>query len=138
MIYFIQAGEGRRVKIGHTDGPVEARLAALQTGCPDTLRVLAVVEGTRADESWLHVCFSGLRVRGEWFVFGRPLQDFLRWLGHLQPGADPSGPHAGAVAHLKGLLGAWPGLEGNDREVIMLLLGAASRGMLGGSAASPA
>jgi hypothetical protein len=65
-VYFIQAGEGGPVKIGFANNPYE-RVAGLQTGHPEVLRLRAIMPGSAADEAALHQRFSGTRIRGEWF-----------------------------------------------------------------------
>lgn len=69
FVYFVQAGPGGPVKIGKADN-VEKRVIGLQTGCPDRLEVLGVIEcdDARAREKQLHERFSSLRIdRSEWF-----------------------------------------------------------------------
>ena len=69
MIYVIQAGgEDGPVKIGLTYDP-EKRLAELQTGNPEILTLLRVLEGDAAREAEIHSMFSHLKIRGEWFHF---------------------------------------------------------------------
>ena len=77
MIYFIQCGENGPVKIGYTDGDVQARLAQLQTGCPYRLRLLWVYDGQDYTEQEIHYRFEGERVRGEWFHFSESLYNFI-------------------------------------------------------------
>lgn len=67
MIYFIEAVGANRVKIGFTEGEPEARLKALQTGCPHPLRLLVAFPGAQSVEKQLHEQFANLRTQGEWF-----------------------------------------------------------------------
>lgn len=54
MIYFIQSGEF--VKIGHCERDPIRRLEKLQIGNPIPLRLIALMEGSRADEeAWADV-----------------------------------------------------------------------------------
>ena len=69
-VYFIQGG--KFVKIGYTEQPVATRLAAIQTGCPYPLRVLATVPGDTYLERDLHRMFSSWRTHGEWFRLSAP------------------------------------------------------------------
>ena len=74
MVYFIQAGESDRFKIGKAND-VKHRIKTLQTGCPYKIRLIASynfvteMEAKRA-EGFLHEAFSGSRVVGEWFRYG--------------------------------------------------------------------
>jgi hypothetical protein len=87
VIYFIQeesCGSCRApglIKIGYTDKPAEERLAALQTGSPRGLRLLAVIDGCRRDERSYHALFLEHSVRGEWF---RPVQHLLETIERLR------------------------------------------------------
>lgn len=67
MIYFIQDSATLLVKVGYTSGDVSRRLAALQTACAASLRLLGQVPGSREREGNLHERFAAQRERGEWF-----------------------------------------------------------------------
>jgi hypothetical protein len=67
VIYFVQAGRYGNIKIGHTNGEVEVRMASLQTGCPEILRLLATIDGDVALESAIHKELAPFRLHGEWF-----------------------------------------------------------------------
>ncbi len=71
-VYFVRSGEAGPIKIGWAVS-VRKRLALLQTGNPETLRVLAVAPGDAELEALLHLRFDALRVRGEWFRPGPEL-----------------------------------------------------------------
>ena len=65
-VYFISDGE--RVKIGYTAQSPQKRLAALQTGNPKPLELLAFKPEWGMDkEKELHHQFDSLRATGEWF-----------------------------------------------------------------------
>lgn len=66
FVYFIQAGKGA-VKIGVAADPFK-RLAELQTGNHEPLRIVATLEGDVEHESSFHARFSRHRLRGEWFA----------------------------------------------------------------------
>ncbi len=95
-VYFLQSG-GRRgpVKIG-VAGDVARRHASLQSGNPQRLRRLFVIEGAgRAMEQWLHARFSEHRTGGEWFRFAPEIAGFLRTIALIkrlgrEPGNRPS------------------------------------------------
>lgn len=78
MIYFIQAGTNGPIKIGISRDPVR-RLASLQTGHHETLRLLAVMEGDDRDEAVMHRRFSCQR--GEWFAPTVELRAFIESRG---------------------------------------------------------
>jgi hypothetical protein len=63
-VYLIDAGMD--VKIGYARNPFK-RLALLQTGNSEPLRLAAAFPGTKQTERELHELFAGDRIRGEWF-----------------------------------------------------------------------
>jgi len=70
VVYFIQiAGKlDSPIKIGFsTEGGLEDRLLALQTGNPYRLRILATMPGGQEVEARLHESFEHVRMMGEWF-----------------------------------------------------------------------
>jgi hypothetical protein len=69
-LYVIGEHEGAPVvKIGRSGNPA-ARLASIQTGSPQRLRLLHVEEGAGDMEGEVHKALAGRRVYGEWFDFG--------------------------------------------------------------------
>ena len=66
-VYVIQAGEGA-VKIGFTSGDVGKRLAVLQVGNAEELRVVLAFPGTTQQEAALHKRLQRFRIHGEWFI----------------------------------------------------------------------
>jgi len=66
-VYFIRDTHTGSIKIGHTGGPVQLRIAALQTANPHDLELLGTVSGGPDVESALHQRFEAQRLRGEWF-----------------------------------------------------------------------
>lgn len=66
FVYFVQSGPDGPIKIGSASN-VAARVRALQIGCPDRLRVLAVLTGGLRKEHELHERFAESRKEGEWF-----------------------------------------------------------------------
>ena len=83
-VYFI-SGNGKRdaIKIGWTQGAVEDRVAALQTGSPVPLVPLAAVRAVYAFERWCHRELADDRVYGEWFARSARLMAFIRRLREL-------------------------------------------------------
>jgi hypothetical protein len=76
-VYFAEAG--RRVKIGWSTR-VATRLAQLQTGSADPIRLLGTEPGGRALERRLHERFASARISGEWF---EPTPELLAYVGAL-------------------------------------------------------
>lgn len=75
MIYFIQDTENRRIKIGISSDPI-ARLKQLQVAQSAELKLVALMDGARAEEDALHQLFT--KKRGEWFEPTRELLTFIR------------------------------------------------------------
>lgn len=71
------AGYDGFVKIGFTAGAVNARVEALQTGCPVKIEVLWQTPGSFHLERALHERFAPLRAQGEWF---RREGDLAEWI----------------------------------------------------------
>jgi hypothetical protein len=65
-VYFIQAGEGGRIKIGFASIP-ERRISYLRRFSGPDLIVLAVIEGVRAVEYRIHQELAAHRAHDEWF-----------------------------------------------------------------------
>lgn len=76
-VYF--AASGSRIKIGWS-ARVTARLAQLQTGNPDPVRLLATTPGGRALERRLHERFADARLAGEWFEATPELTTYIEQL----------------------------------------------------------
>lgn len=76
-IYVVLEEDSGRIKIGHTEGSVSARIDDLQTGNPSPLVLLAAFAGTRRDESRLHKRFESARIAGEWFA---PTPELEAWI----------------------------------------------------------
>lgn len=66
-IYLVGCGTAGPVKIGFTTKEPAERMAALQTGSPDTLHLLGSFRGTQEDERQLHARLVEHRLHGEWF-----------------------------------------------------------------------
>lgn len=68
--YLYGISNGHAIKIGWSwahPGARGGRLAQLQTGCPDELRLLGAILGAKSEERALHARFYEHRIRGEWF-----------------------------------------------------------------------
>lgn len=69
-LYFIQRGDKHGpVKIGRAKDP-RKRLAAMQTGSPEPLRIIAASPGAARLEKPLHHLLREHRVSGEWYTAG--------------------------------------------------------------------
>lgn len=75
-LYFIQSEYGGLIKIGRARD-VAARLATLQTGCPEPLQVVGIIREGGRFEAQIHNHFHMLRVRGEWFDDAPDLLHFI-------------------------------------------------------------
>lgn len=64
MIYFVRSGQ--YIKIGVSVNP-RGRIASIQSGIPEPIEVLGIVEGDAVLEAELHRRFASLRCYGEWF-----------------------------------------------------------------------
>ncbi|RPI71428.1 MAG: helicase, partial [Geobacteraceae bacterium] len=82
-VYFIQSEKTHAVKIGFTSGPIEKRLASLQTAHPYKLQLLAALAGTVAYEKSLHDRFAKFRLEGEWF---EPHPDLMAFVSVVRLG----------------------------------------------------
>ena len=70
MLYFIRMLDTDYYKVGYTSkADAEKRLAALQTGCPRKLSVIAIGDGNENDESVIHLSIWKYKTDGgdEWF-----------------------------------------------------------------------
>lgn len=80
-VYFMvtRVGEIRRVKVGYARD-VSRRHAALQTGCPATLRILGVIPVAQRLESEVHRRLAEHRVpnRREWYHCNAEVLRFIR------------------------------------------------------------
>lgn len=79
-MYFVEGATTGLVKIGFA-AHVGERVASLQTGCAEELRLVAAVSGTKAIEREAHKIFVGFRVIGEWFRREGALDLFIASLG---------------------------------------------------------
>lgn len=77
MIYFITEVDSKnRIKIGYSKTPSN-RLRVLQTGSPEKLAILNVIDGGLDKEKEIHNKFAHLHVNGEWFRNTKELYDFI-------------------------------------------------------------
>ncbi len=81
-VYFVQGKITKLIKIGYADD-VSARLVCMQTGSPDVLELLHVIEATgllhaRMIEEKLHAKFEADRGHGEWHKPSRNLLKFIK------------------------------------------------------------
>ena len=76
MIYFIEAKEVGRVKIGWTNN-LKGRLEALQTASPCRLEITLLLSGDMKRERELHEQFKEHRLHGEWFNVSLAITAFI-------------------------------------------------------------
>lgn len=72
-VYFLQSGDRPFVKIGWAIDPT-SRIASLQCGSPEELRLLGRVQATMAEEMEWHRRFCHLHFRAEWFHLSEELR----------------------------------------------------------------
>ncbi len=75
FVYLIQRGAGGAVKIGYSAHPMR-RIAQLQTGTPEKLRVLATLPGDMDLERTLHKRFAAYVLEGEWYEPAQAIFDY--------------------------------------------------------------
>ena len=80
LVYFVQAGNLPKVKIGYTTGAIRSRMANLQTGSCEVLRLRACIWGGMALEEHLHSKFAADRLHGEWFQLSPEILAFLEMI----------------------------------------------------------
>jgi len=80
-IYFARAGADGPIKIGVTGGDPARRIAAISTGCPWPVSLIAVRVGSSQHEEFLHRKFAAHRLNGEWFS---PAEELLNLIDGLQ------------------------------------------------------
>lgn len=83
-VYFAAAGD--RIKIGWSR-KVASRIAQLQTGNPEPVRLLATMPGGVSKERELHRRFAHARLAGEWFTATPDLEEFVSALSAGHPTA---------------------------------------------------
>jgi hypothetical protein len=79
MIYVMQAGEDGPLKFGRAKNPM-SRMAELQTGQHETLRLIASFPLPDYREKTLHDSLGEHRLRGEWFKPVKPCFDAIKLL----------------------------------------------------------
>jgi hypothetical protein len=87
-VYFVQGASGSPIKIGWAREP-QKRIATLQTGRPEPLRALALIEGSRRLEGSIQKHYARLRIRGEWF---EPRPSLLKFIEKVNSGEWPPKP----------------------------------------------
>jgi hypothetical protein len=76
-VYFVDAPEVERIKIGHSEGHPKVRLGSLQTNAPVDLVTLGILRGTVSFERAIQDRFLALRWKREWFRSDRQLRSFI-------------------------------------------------------------
>jgi hypothetical protein len=89
VVYFILDTTSHAIKIGFCLKNPEKRLAALQTGNSNALRLLGYVYGIESHEKFLHKQFSPYHRQGEWFSVDilSGVDGILKW-GSVQAWVD--------------------------------------------------
>jgi hypothetical protein len=69
VVYLLQSGEDGPVTLGVcSDRALRRRIAALQAGNPELLRLRALLDGDERLERALHGRFGAQRIRGDWYA----------------------------------------------------------------------
>lgn len=89
VVYFLLCEGLDAVKVGKTKN-LKARIAQLQTGCAERLRLLGWVPGYTRQEKALHQYFSRYRLVGEWFHFVGDLRRYVEAQGSQHQYVSPS------------------------------------------------
>lgn len=92
VTYVVRLGESGPIKIGKAID-VDARIAKLQTGCPEKLHVIKVIG--KNIEAELHRRFADYRKHGEWFDPAPELVDFFAkesFANHSRAPREPFAP----------------------------------------------
>ena len=76
LVYFVQAGKQKAIKIGWTQD-LRVRFSVLQTGNIAPLRIRLALFGSEKLEKALHRRFVTDHRRGEWFWFGDEIKGFI-------------------------------------------------------------
>ena len=77
IVYFLQQDVDGLIKIGYTSGPLRDRLKQFETGNPNRLDLLLILDGGYELEKKLHDRFHEFHERGEWFRPEKELVDFI-------------------------------------------------------------
>jgi hypothetical protein len=78
FVYFIEAPEVGRIKIGWSLDNPDARFAHLDTASPVKLEKRALLRGSQRCERDLHRRFAAYSVKGEWFEAAPELREYIR------------------------------------------------------------
>lgn len=84
FVYFVEAVDTGRIKIGWSKESPERRLRELSAACPFELRLLGAMVGCKVEEAHKHRLFECSRVPGkrEWFFDSPEIREFIsRWTG---------------------------------------------------------
>lgn len=80
MIYFIQAEQAKKIKIGFTKKWIAKRMSSMRSESPDSLVFLSGIPGNQLEEKLLHKQFSHIHSHGEWFYECLELVEFINSL----------------------------------------------------------
>lgn len=89
FVYFLETGDRKLVKVGHSKNPYH-RLLTLASVNGEDLRMIGCFPGNQHTERWIHGKFSHLRTIGkEWFRSTVELRAFIDSMGLIKPGSEP-------------------------------------------------
>lgn len=85
IVYIIRASKSHMVKVGYTSSGPLRRLAALQTGSPEKLSVVAAFPGSTLLECSIHRTLKASWSHGEWFSDTEEVRRFVADMYSLHP-----------------------------------------------------
>jgi hypothetical protein len=83
-VYFIRDDQADQIKIGHAKSPLD-RMAVLQVGSANQLRMIGIVAAPRVLESRVHDQFRDGHAHGEWFFDREIVSAWLRDITYGEP-----------------------------------------------------
>ena len=114
-VYFARSGECGPIKIGYSSTDVLRRLATLQTGHWELIRLVGVMIGCPKDETDLHKRFSKYRLMGEWF---EPSDEVLEYVSRHPAGSPVQLVQGGnSMTVIDAVSGCVIGLKSHQEEV---------------------
>ncbi|WP_422923092.1 GIY-YIG nuclease family protein [Singulisphaera sp. PoT] len=122
-VYFIRDRVARAIKIGTARDP-RKRLAALQTGNPNPLKLMGTIPGGEHEEAQLHARFSAHRGLGEWFeADANFVSEVVRLIEDARKASPLSSPQKAAISTLP--QSRWPGtpisdLWSEEKEIVCI------------------
>ena len=77
-LYFASDGLGR-LKIGRSKNPKQ-RIKHINTSNASNVELVMIARNKGCIEKNMHSCFSGLKIKGEWFSYSSRFDDFMKYV----------------------------------------------------------